>query len=87
MKKKKKKLKIPKAKLKAYWLAVECVEDVYWKQIRIIEKYISKDTGVKDIELFRSIPEKCPFCKKELMIDGSICGIGTANRKYGLLHR
>ena len=74
MKKKKKKLKIPKAKLKAYWLAVECAEDFYYKQLRVIEKYISKDIGVKDIEFFHGD-------------DGSICGIGTANRKYGLLHR
>jgi len=69
-----KKLKIPKAKLKAYWLAVECVEDVYWKQIQLIEKYISKDTGVKDIELFHGD-------------DGSICGIGNTSRTIKLIHR
>ena len=66
--------------LKKYWKAYKILDEHYHWNLRCLEEKMEKETGIKDIEFFRSIPKQCPFCRKELLIDPSVCGIGD----YGL---
>ena len=65
--------KIPKKVLKKYWKALEVAEDIYWASIDALEKDLSKETGIEDIEFFHS--------------DNSCVGIGNASRTMSLIQR
>ena len=58
-----------------YFEELEKIEDKFHKQINKLEKKMAKETGIEDIEFFRS-PDG----------DG-ICGIGNVSRTLELIHR
>lgn len=60
-------------KLKKYWNNYLAVESSYFKIISLIEKNMSEDTGIDDIEIFFS--------------DGGVVGIGNLSRTMPLIQR
>jgi len=62
-----------RSKVAKYWKHIEDIEDTYWSNINRLEEMISKDLGIKDIEIFHS--------------DNSIVGIGTTSRDMELIQR
>ena len=71
---KKYKIKPPSKKiLKKYWDALKKQEDYFYDRVRVIEKAMEEETGIKDIEFF--------WC------DNSIVGIGNAYRTMKLIDR
>ena len=59
--------------LKKYWKMMEEAEDRCLGEIYKIEKLMAEETGVKDIEFFRS-PD-----------DGCYCGVGNSSRTMKLI--
>jgi len=49
------------------------IEDVFYKQISEIEKQMSKEAGIEDLELFMS--------------DNEVVGVGNVSRTMELIHR
>jgi hypothetical protein len=60
-------------KLSKYWAEVERIESQFYGKLYDLEKKMSKDTGIKDIEFF--------WC------NNSIVGIGNADKTLELIHR
>jgi hypothetical protein len=76
-KKKKNYFKIQKTKrlvqrLKPYWKKVEKLQGNYWKDIHALEKQMSKNLKIKDLEIFHC--------------DGEAVGIGNYSRTMPLIH-
>ena len=70
----KKKIKITKKqleRLKFWWSVYKQIECEYWKQVGDLERKISKDMGIEDIEIFH--------CNNEAV------GIGNYNRTMELI--
>jgi len=59
--------------LKKYWEQMEKAQDFFHFNITLIEQLMAKETGIKDIEFFRS-PD-----------DGCYCGIGNDSRTMKLI--
>jgi hypothetical protein len=62
------------AKLKPFWSRLQRAEEAHSARVCEIEKDMEKETGIKDIEFFRS-PD-----------DGCYCGIGNVDRTMSLIH-
>ncbi len=60
-------------RLKYWWDIFQQVENKYWKLIGDLERKISRDVGIKGIEIFRS--------------DGEAVGIGNYDRTMPLIQR
>lgn len=73
MKKHKYKSKTWKKKVDKYWKPLKVIEDTYYKSISKLEKKMTKETGIDDIEFF--------------MPEGEVCGIGNASRTMELILR
>ena len=65
--------KISKKRLKKYWRLLDIVEEEFDKKVSEIEKQMSLEFAIKDIEFF--------WC------DGAIVGIGNESRTMELIHR
>jgi len=61
--------------LKEGWKQLQKDEDDFYGLVLATEKWMSKETGIKDLEFFMS-PD-----------DGSYCGIGNEDRSMGLIQR
>lgn len=73
--KKQYKIKVDKKlikKLKPYWEKYHNIHDEFLGQLHDLEKEMSREVGIKDLEFF--------------MCDGYYCGIGTFNREMRLIH-
>ena len=69
-------IKAPSKKvLKKYWAQLEIAEDAFYQNVGMIEKRMAEDTGIEDIEFFRS-PD-----------DGCYCGVGNVSRTMRLVQR
>ena len=60
-------------KLKHCWVTFRLIEDEYWESIQELEKKISKEVRIPDIEIFHS--------------DSGAMGIGNASRTMELIQR
>ena len=60
-------------KLKKWWKLYLFFEDEFCRQVQKIEEKMAKDTGIEDIEFFRS--------------DDGIVGIGNTSRTIKLIQR
>ena len=72
-----KEYKYPKTKklinqLKKYYTVLRLIEDEYFESIKELEEKITKETGIKDIEIIIS--------------EDGIIGIGNAHRTMELVH-
>ena len=65
--------KVSPKQLKRYWGILDVIESMFHKNVYALEKKMAKETGIKDIEFFRS--------------DDGICGIGSVDRTMKLIHR
>ena len=61
--------------LKQGWAQLQKDYDDFWGLVCATEEWMSKETGIKDLEFFMS-PD-----------DGSYCGIGNGDRTMGLIQR
>ena len=61
--------------LKKYWAQLEIAEDAFYQNVGMIEKRMAEETGIEDIEFFRS-PD-----------DGCYCGVGNGSRTMRLVQR
>lgn len=59
--------------MKKYWKMFQKELDCFYMDTYKIEKRMSKETGIKDLEFFQS--------------DGDWCGIGNGDRTMSLLQR
>lgn len=58
--------------MKLYWDMFQAEYNIFWGRIGELEKAMSKETGIKDLEFFQS--------------DGDWCGIGNGERTMRLIH-
>ena len=59
--------------LKKYWEMMKVAENYFHEEVGKIEDKMAKETGIEDIEFFKS-PD-----------DGCYCGIGNASRTMKLI--
>lgn len=59
-------------KLKPYWKDARKIEGEFYSKIGKLERKMSKDLKIKDLELF--------------MLDGNLVGIGNYDRTMKLIH-
>lgn len=62
-------------KFKPYWKKYKKIEDKYYEAISKLEKVMSEDTKIDDIEIYFSID------------DSGAIGIGNTSRTMGLIFR
>jgi len=59
--------------MKLYWDMFKAEESLFWAKMGKLEKEMSKQTGIEELEFFQC--------------DGDWCGIGQGNREMRLIHR
>jgi len=57
--------------IKTYWKSLQDFENMYFSAVQNLEKLMSKETGIKDLEFF-----SC---------DGAYVGVGNADRTMKLI--
>ena len=60
-------------KIKHWWKLARKANDLYYSRIGAIEREMSKDVGIKDMEIFHS--------------DGEMAGVGNYDRTMALIQR
>jgi len=62
--------------IKLYWKMLCAEQDKLWLMIGELERKMSKETGIKDLEFIQ-----------DSMFDGEWVGVGNVDRTMGLLQR